>query len=51
MAKQLAWSVGKPGVEDVLLSLEGSTAAYSGQLLNAREHFRRAVAAAEHAEE
>ena len=51
MAKQVAWSVGKPGVEDVLLLFEADTAAYAGRLGKAREHSGRAVASAERAEE
>jgi len=51
MAQQVAWSAGKPGVEDVLLELEASTAAYSGRLRKAREFSQRAVASAKHAEE
>ncbi len=51
MAQQVAWSAGKPGVEDVLLANEADTAAYSGRLGKAREFSRRAVASAERAEE
>jgi eukaryotic-like serine/threonine-protein kinase len=51
MAQQVAWSAGKPGVEDLLLAFEADTAAYSGQLGKAREFSRRAVASAERAEE
>jgi hypothetical protein len=51
MAEQLAWSAGKPGVEDVLLFLEAETHAYSGRLAKAREFSRRAVAAVERTEE
>jgi hypothetical protein len=47
MAKQVAWSVGKPGLEDVLLALEADTAAYSGRLRKARDFSRRAVTSAE----
>jgi eukaryotic-like serine/threonine-protein kinase len=43
MSQQLAWSSGKPGVEDSLLDLEANTAAYSGRLREARELTRRAV--------
>jgi tetratricopeptide (TPR) repeat protein len=50
MAQQVAWAVGKPGVEDVLLAGEANTAAYSGRLAEARELSRRAVASAERAE-
>jgi eukaryotic-like serine/threonine-protein kinase len=51
MAKQVAWSVGKPGVEDVLLNVEADTVAYSGRLEKARDFSHRAVASAERAEE
>ncbi len=51
MAQQLAWSAGKPGIEEVLLSYEADTVAYSGWLGKAREFSRRAVASAERAEE
>lgn len=49
MAHQAAWSAGKPGVEDVLLSREAATAAYSGRLRDARELFRRATDSADQA--
>src|ERR1019366_2603384 len=32
MAQQVAWSAGKPGIEDELLGLEANTAAHSGRL-------------------
>jgi len=51
MVRQIASSAGKPGVEDVLLASEADTAAYSGRLEKAREFSRRAVSAAERAEE
>jgi DNA-binding winged helix-turn-helix (wHTH) protein/tetratricopeptide (TPR) repeat protein len=51
MARQVAWSVGKEGVEDLLLSYQADTAAFSGQLEKARELSRRAVASAERAGE
>ena len=47
MAKQVAWSAGSQGVEDVLLALEADTSAYSGQLRQAREFSRRALDSAE----
>ncbi len=50
MAQQVAWSAGKPGVEDVVLAYEADTAGYSGRLRTARELSRRAVASAERAE-
>src|SRR5260370_19794906 len=51
MAQQLAWSAGKPGIEEVFLSYEADTVAYSGRLGKAREFSRRAVTSAERAEE
>jgi len=51
MEEQVAWSTGKPGIEEVLLSYEADTAAYSGRLGKAREFSRRAVAAAARAQE
>jgi len=51
MARQVAWSAGKPGVEDVLLASEAGTVVYSGRLEKAREFSRRAVSAAERSEE
>jgi eukaryotic-like serine/threonine-protein kinase len=51
MGQEEAWSTGKPGVEDVLLELEASTAAYSGRLKEARDFSNRAVASAQRAQE
>jgi DNA-binding winged helix-turn-helix (wHTH) protein/tetratricopeptide (TPR) repeat protein len=51
MAQQVAWSAGKPGVEDELLAFEADTAIYSGHLGKARELSRQAVASAERAKE
>ena len=51
MEQQVAWSAGKPGVEDELLGLEADSAAYSGRLKDAREFSRRAMESAERAEE
>jgi eukaryotic-like serine/threonine-protein kinase len=51
MAEQVAWSAGKPGVEDVLLGNEADTTAFYGQLRNARGFSDRAVASAERAGE
>ena len=47
MVQQVAWSTGKPGVEDVLMQYQADTAAHSGQLAKARELSRRAIALAE----
>ena len=43
MAQQVVWATGRPGSENVVLNLQGDTAAYSGRLLQAREFSRRAV--------
>ena len=51
MVQQVAWSAGKPGAEDQLVSLEADTAAYSGRLRNAREFSRRAMDSAERTQE
>ena len=51
MARQVAWSAGKEGVEDLLLSYQADTAALSGQIEKAREFSRRAVASAKRAGE
>jgi len=50
MAEQVAWSAGKPEIEDELLELEADTAAYSGRLRVAREFSRRAAESAERAD-
>jgi tetratricopeptide (TPR) repeat protein len=47
MARQVAWSKGKAGAEDMLLFFEADTAAYSGRLAKARELSKQAVASAE----
>jgi len=46
MARQVAWSAGRPGLEDVLLASQANTAAYSGQLVKAREFSRLATTSA-----
>jgi tetratricopeptide (TPR) repeat protein len=51
MAQQVAWSVGKPGVEDVLLNYEADTAAYFGRMRKARDFSRQAMDSAERAGE
>jgi predicted Zn-dependent protease len=43
MARQVAWSAGKPGLEDQLLALESDTVAYSGRLRDARGFSRSAI--------
>ena len=51
MAQQLAWSAGKPGVENAMLRLEADTAAYAGHLDNAREISLRAIESAKRGSE
>jgi len=46
MEQQVAWSAGKPGVEDMLLSAQSDTEAYYGRLDKARVFSRRAVESA-----
>jgi eukaryotic-like serine/threonine-protein kinase len=43
MQRQLEWAAGKPGSEDLLLSFQADTEAYSGHLVQARDFSRRAV--------
>jgi eukaryotic-like serine/threonine-protein kinase len=43
MEQQVAWSAGKPGDEDTLLSLQSDTEAYYGRMRKARVFSRRAV--------
>jgi tetratricopeptide (TPR) repeat protein len=47
MERHVAWGMGKPGVEDVLLSLEANTQAFFGRLNAARDFSRRAVSSSE----
>jgi eukaryotic-like serine/threonine-protein kinase len=49
MSDQVAWSAGKPGVDDVLASHQSDTEAFSGHVGKAREMSRRAVDAAQRA--
>jgi len=46
MEQQVAWSAGKPGVEDFLLSMQSDTEAYYGRMGKARDFSRRAVGSA-----
>ena len=46
MERQVAWSSGKPGTEDLLLSFQSDTEACYGHLARARDFSRRAVDAA-----
>jgi len=43
MERQVLWSAGKLGVEDMFLSTQSDTEAFSGRLARAREFSRRAV--------
>ena len=43
MEQQVAWAGGKPGDEDVLLSMQSDTEAYYGRLSRARDFSRRAA--------
>ncbi len=46
MEQQLAWGAGKPGDEDLLLSMQSDTEAYYGRMSQARDFSRRAVGSA-----
>ncbi len=46
MERQVEWGSGKPGTEDLLLSVQSDTEAYYGRLGKARDFSRRAVDAA-----
>ena len=48
MERQVVWGAGKRGVEDVFLSSQSDTEAFSGRLGKAREFSRRAVELARH---
>jgi eukaryotic-like serine/threonine-protein kinase len=49
MQKQVDWSIGKPGAEDVILSAESDTEAFAGRLKSARKMSIRAADAARRA--
>jgi len=51
MQQQITLTTGKPGAEDVLLSYQSDTEAFSGHLGKARDFSRRAVDSAKHADE
>lgn len=51
MQRQADWAVGKPGREDVLLSTQSDTEAFSGHLQKARDLSRRATESAHNAGE
>ena len=51
MEEQLAWSSGKPGVEDMFLREEAETASYFGTFMKSRELSQRAMHSAEQVEQ
>ncbi len=51
MAEQAAWASGKPGKENIMLSMQANTAVYSGKLSEARELSRQAATSAANAGE
>jgi eukaryotic-like serine/threonine-protein kinase len=51
MKQQVAWSTGKPGIEDQQTGNEADTAGYFGKIRKAREFSRSAVESATRAEE
>ena len=51
MQRQMVWAIGKGGIEDVLLSFQSDSEAFSGHLGKAREFSRRAVESARRADE
>jgi tetratricopeptide (TPR) repeat protein len=50
MKEQVAWAKGKPGSEDLTLSLQADSEAYYGRLQQAREFTRQAVNSAMHSD-
>jgi hypothetical protein len=51
LAEQVAWSRGKPGLEDVFIALEADTVAFHGQFRKAAELTQQAAKTAEKADE
>ena len=49
MARELEWTAGKPGTEDVLIDFESDSMSYEGHLVAAKELTERAVASARRA--
>jgi len=43
MQQQLEWAAGKPGDEDIMLSIQSDTEAHFGRLVKARDFTRRAI--------
>jgi serine/threonine protein kinase/Flp pilus assembly protein TadD len=50
MQEQLAWAMGKPDIENWLLSAQSDTEAYHGRITKARQFSEEAVQSARHAE-
>ena len=50
MERHVSWSIGRPGDEDFILSVQSDTEAYYGRLSRARDFSRRAVESARGAE-
>ncbi len=50
MERHVAWAIGRPGDEDLVLSVHSDTEAYYGRLTRARDYSRRAVESARGAE-
>ena len=46
MERHITWSIGRPGDEDLILSVHSDTEAYYGRLTKARDYSRRAVESA-----
>ena len=44
MQERMDWSLGRPGVEDILLSAQSDTEAFSGHLKSAYKYSERAAA-------
>ncbi|MBV8812569.1 MAG: protein kinase, partial [Acidobacteriaceae bacterium] len=51
MRRQITWAAGKPGLEDILMSYQSDTEAFSGHLAEAQELSRRATDSAKRAGE
>jgi len=51
MSQQVLWFADKPAVEHVLLALQANTAAYDGEVRQARNLYNRAIASAKGADE
>ena len=51
MAHEVAWGMGKPGVEDEIMDFEADSAAYAGQVARANTLTQRAMASPSSAEE